>query len=442
MASLTVEAQTFKILHSFTASPSGTNSDGANPFAGLLLLGNTLYGTAYGGGTAGSGAIFKVNSDGTGFTNLHSFTAISNAMNIDGANPSSGLTLFGNALYGPTSGGTPIGGGAVFRINTDGTGFSNICVFNSNDGYCASELVLTNNLFYSSAFYGGGQEAGDLFQLSTDGTAFGIFYNFTGGSDGYTPNGLVFSGNWLYGTAVQGGEIGFYSGCVFGVNTSGTYTNLHSFGGVNDGANPQGILVLSGGTLYGVTLLGGTTNNGTVFKVNTDGTGYTNLYNFSTLTSGTNSDGAEPYTGLLLSGKILYGMTCQGGTNGCGTVFKINTDGTGFAILYNFTSPSSTVYASGINPHGALILSANTLYGTTEYSGAYSNGTVFALSLPLPSLNIKLYGNSAVLTWSDPTFSLQSAQAVGGVYTNVIGATSPFTNTITGQRVFYRLLGN
>jgi len=64
-------AQTFTVLHSFIAV-----SDGASPYAGLItnLLGNTLYGTTGYGGSSGQGTVFKVNMDGTGFTNLHSFT--------------------------------------------------------------------------------------------------------------------------------------------------------------------------------------------------------------------------------------------------------------------------------------------------------------------------------------------------------------------------------
>src|SRR5205814_109594 len=68
-----VKAQTFTTLYSFTAS-SGcfpcTNSDGANP-KGLFVSGDTLYGTAWNGGPAANGTVFKVNTDGTGFTNLH-----------------------------------------------------------------------------------------------------------------------------------------------------------------------------------------------------------------------------------------------------------------------------------------------------------------------------------------------------------------------------------
>ena len=78
-----------------------TNSDGANPYAGLILSGNTLYGTACGGGSSGNGTVFAVNTDGTGFTNLHSFThLVLPGTNSDGANPYAGLILSGNTLYG------------------------------------------------------------------------------------------------------------------------------------------------------------------------------------------------------------------------------------------------------------------------------------------------------------------------------------------------------
>src|SRR6266446_10492681 len=73
-----VAAQTFTTLYSFTATSGpypSTNTDGDLPIAGLVVLGNTLYGTATYGGSSGNGTVFKVNTDGTGFTNLHSFTA-------------------------------------------------------------------------------------------------------------------------------------------------------------------------------------------------------------------------------------------------------------------------------------------------------------------------------------------------------------------------------
>src|SRR6185369_524371 len=82
-------AQTFTTLYSFQGG-----NDGANPYAGLILSGNTLYGMARDGGSSGNGTVFAVNTDGSGFAVLHTFT------NIDGAHPETGLILSGNTLYG------------------------------------------------------------------------------------------------------------------------------------------------------------------------------------------------------------------------------------------------------------------------------------------------------------------------------------------------------
>src|ERR1017187_9143072 len=101
-----------------------------------------------------------------------------------------------------------------------------------------------------------------------------------------------------------------------------TFTTLHSFvGSLNptinsDGGIPADSLILSGNTLYGTAAYGGTNGNGTVFKVNTDGTGFTILHGFTTTLINTNSDGANPYAGLILSGNTLYGTASAGGTNG------------------------------------------------------------------------------------------------------------------------------
>ena len=58
----------FEVLHSFTGGDNGRN-----PYAGLILSGNTLYGTTFYGGNSDAGMLFAVNADGSGFTNLHSF---------------------------------------------------------------------------------------------------------------------------------------------------------------------------------------------------------------------------------------------------------------------------------------------------------------------------------------------------------------------------------
>jgi len=121
--------------------------------------------------------------------------------------------------------------------------------------------------------------------------------------------------------------------------TAQTFTALFDYNN-SGGISPQAGLLLSGNILYGTTYYGGTYGQGTVFAVNINGNGFTNLYSF---TSG--SDGASPLAVLILSGTTLYGTAAGGGLYGYGTVFAVNTNGTGFMTLHSFTTvagPSST----------------------------------------------------------------------------------------------------
>jgi uncharacterized repeat protein (TIGR03803 family) len=110
-------------------------------------------------------------------------------------------------------------------------------------------------------------------------------------------------------------------------------------------------LVLSSNRLYGTTGVGGTGGSGTVFAVNTDGTDFAVLHNFSRLLNNGrfNDEGANPGGGLVLSGNILYGTARHGGSGGVGTIFAMNTDGTGFTVLYTFTEPDGAEPAAGLD---------------------------------------------------------------------------------------------
>jgi uncharacterized repeat protein (TIGR03803 family) len=412
-------AQTFTTLHSFTGPNYNTNSDGANPYAGLTLSGNTLYGTTANGGSSGSGTIFALNTDGPGFTNLHSFTGLNNNTNSDGANPQAGLILSGNTLYGTAYGGGNWGFGTVFAVNTDGTRFTNLHNFNLYDGNDAAwpldGLILSGNTLYGTA-ESGGIEFGTVFALNTDGTGFRNLHNFQemlGAPfyvDGGEPSGgLILSGSTLYGTTRNGGTgpqhngAGGY-GTVFALNTNGTgFTVLHSFTPLDnqyytnsDGVRPQAGLVLSGDTLYGTAYQGGSSTYGTVFAVNTNGTGFTNLHNF------TYGDGANPQAPLILSGNTLYGTAGGGGGGDHGTVFAFNTNGMGFTTLYSFAAGSGSIpyltNSDGAYPGAGLILSGNTLYGTALYGGISTVGTVFSLSFR-PQLTIAPSGTNVILSW-------------------------------------------
>lgn len=474
---MSASAQTFTTLHSFTNSP-----DGANPEGGLIESGNTLYGTTVQGGNFGAGTVFRINADGTGLTNLHNFTAVSYASGLnaftngDGGYPATTLVLSSNTLYGATFYGGRAGNGVLFSLKTDGSDFTVLHSFtvapylpgtyvgtNWDGAGPQGGLVLSANTLYGITEFGGISGGGVVFAINTDGTGFTNLYNIALGLDGPNPQaGLTLSGIMLYGTTTSGGNDN--SGSVFGINTNGLdFTNLYSFTqeystGNSDGANPVAGLVLAGNTLYGTTEHGGGANEGVVFRVNTDGSSFTNLHSFTAIlgSNPANSDGGAPWGGdLVISGNTLYGVASVGGNANNGTVFSLRTDGTDFTTLHSFsaTAGSSSTNSDGTTPISSLLLSGNRLYGLASAGGATGNGTLFSLSLPgaQPQLTITTVGTNIVLTWptNAATFSLEVATNLApspwwlsnSTAPVIIGGQHVVTNAVAGTTRFYRLIG-
>lgn len=446
------QAQTFKVLHNFTSAnqTTGFNSDGKQPHARLALSGNSLYGSAEDGGSAGSGTIFKVNTDGTGFTTLHNFAPKSSSTpftNADGVFPLA-LVSSGSTLYGTTVSGGSSGAGTVFTLNTDGTGFKTLYNFSGGDGAGPAQLMLSGNMLYGTTLGGGAGSAGTVFAINTNGTGFQMLYAFSQ-SDGWTPQGdLALSGSTLFGTTYAGG--GYGQGVVFSVKTDGTgFTNLYNFTGGSDGGQPVGGLLLSGSTLFGTASISGSpfSGSGNVFAINTDGADFRVLYSFTAVdATNANSDGASPQAGLMLLGNTMYSTTAFGGSSGQGAVFAVNTDGTGLTLLHSFSGNDGTLPVAG------LIFSGNTLYGTTEWGGTWDEGTVFSLLLGSnspPQLTITPDGANIVLNW--PTnvagFTLQSTTNLGSPSSwtavsaspVIVGGQNTVTSPASGSMQFFRL---
>ena len=431
---------------------------GSGPNGGLVLSGNTLYGTTQHGGISGYGTVFAINTDGTGFTNLFNNF---NATFTNGVIPAGGVILSGGTFYGSTYGGGLKGGGTVFALGTNGLGFTNLVSFDGNVNPNSPDepqapVVLAGNTLYGTTWWGGAYDHGTIYYVATNGSASGILHNFSTPSytpyinnyDGVFPSSrLTYSGGTLYGTAENGGSYG--GGAVFSVitNQPGSFSILHYFsaqvnGTNSDGAYPFAGLVLSGTNLYGTTFGGGAHGYGTVFAVNTDGSGFTNFYSF------TGTNGAYgPHSGLTLSGNTLYGTTSGGGLLGTlssGTLFAIKTDGSGYTSLYSFTGEGD-----GATPQGDLILSGNALYGTTASGGSSGNGTVFSFTLPRPLLAIARAGTNVVLTWSAGIagYNLEFATnlvAPAVWNTNlpapvILSGLNTVTNPISAAHKFYRL---
>ena len=197
-----------------------------------------------------------------------------------------------------------------------------------------------------------------------------VLYSFTNSPDGAFPSGRLVrdkAGN-LYATTVQGGSSG--SGTVFMVDPIGQETVLHSFTNSPDGALPEaGVVRDRAGNLYGTTVIGGSSNSGTVFMVDPIGK-ETVLHSF------TNSpDGASPEAGVIRGEEgNLYGTTVSGGAFGYGTVFKLETTGKE-TVLHSFTNSPD-----GAGPDAGLVRDkVGNFYGTTHGGGAFGYGTVFKL---------------------------------------------------------------
>jgi uncharacterized repeat protein (TIGR03803 family) len=377
---------------------------GSNPQALIQGSDGVLYGTT-GGGAFGRGTLFKVNKDGTGHLVLHIFGSSAS----DGVGPGALVQGSDGALYGTTYGGgtyTNAYGGTVFRLNTDGSRYQVLYNFGSttNDGSSSFGLVEGSDgaLYGMTGFGGEGAytnwfgASGTVFKIAKDGSGYRVLYSFgSTPNDGLGPTGRLIEGSdgELYGTTDYGGSFtdqnGYSLGTVFKLNKDGSgYSLLHSFGEGSDGQNPNGLVAGTDGELYGSTYYGGTYTNqywslGTVFKLNQDGSGYRVLYNFGSSAGDGISPLASPVEG---SDGTLYGTTVAGGayTNsgyGDGTVFKINKDGSGYKLLYNF----GTTTNDGAGPNGLIVGNDAALYGTTDGGGTPTNqfgsgGTVFELN--------------------------------------------------------------
>lgn len=443
----------FTSLYSFT----GIN-DGFTPNGLVQGSDGNFYGTTSNGGTNSSGTVFKVSPSGA-LIPLYSFTGTADGANPYAALvQGNDGNFYGTTQSGgkPTAGGPA---GTVFRISPSGAltnlySFSNSFLSGDNQGASPEAALVqgSDGNFYGTTFQGGtyffsnsGTNGyGTVFQITTNGILTRL-YTFSG-NDGENPLAALVQGSSgnFYGTTQSGGTGN--AGTVFQITTNGILTSLYSFSGGNDGAGPMAALVQgNNGNFYGTTTSGGISNAGTVFLISTNG-GLTNLYSFAG-----GNDGANPYAGLLLgSDGSFYGTTQSGGTNGEGTLFKISANGA-FTSLYSFSGGSD-----GSNPQAPLIQGRDgNLYGTTANGGLNAAGTVFRLTVPAgpPQLAIMSVGANVVLTWTTNIasgYGLQSTHSL--IPPAVWGPVSPgpvvfngqntVTNPISAAPQFFRLSGH
>lgn len=368
-------SQSYHVLHSF-----GGDHDGEYPTASLISVGDTFYGATVNGGSHGQGTVFSITTDGTENV-LHSFYKA-----IHGRTPYGGLIDVKGTLYGTTAYGGGFDYGTFFSIAPDGKekvlhDFGE----QPDGGGPGAELIDVGGVLYGTTETGGtnvcegtDDGCGTVFRITTDGKEK-VLYSFGQGTDGKFPaTGLADVGGTLYGTTAYGGAYG--DGTVFSVTLDGREKVLHSFRGTPDGAYPYATLLDVKGMLYGTTENGGGKNFcagtndgcGTVYRITRRGAEKV-LHSFN------GTDGNVPVGSLIDVSGTLYGVTVGGGTNacasriGCGTVFSITIDGKE-KVLHDFRKGTG-----GNSPGAGLTFKSSKLFGTTDAGGAYGDGTVFAL---------------------------------------------------------------
>ena len=375
----TASAQSFRVVYSFAGVPQD--------FSGRLLFqSNSVYGLV--AGLYANGGIFKVDTNGGGYSVIKSFTApvfdgAAAYTNAEGATPLAGLISDGSTLFGTTSQGGTNGKGTIFALKPDGSGFTVLKHFTGLDGKSPyAELLLTGKTLFGTTATGGIADKGTIFRINTDGGDFTVLKSLSP-SEGILPlRGLVLSGDTLYGAAYQGGGSNY--GTLFSLKTNGSvFKILKDFSGV-DGAQPHATLVLSGNALFGTTDGAGIQSNSLAFRINADGTGYTVIKRFAPIDplSGTNNEGAYLLEGFALAGNTLYGTAQVGGLAGNGVIFKLGTDGAGFTVLKQFPAADALFRNSdGAMPLAELSLAGGALYGTTQYGGSSGYGTIFTVDV-------------------------------------------------------------
>jgi len=296
----------------------GNFTDNAQPTCKLIrdAAGN-LYGSA--GRTGVKSGVFKLTPQGAESV-LHSFNG-----GGDGLGQVSDLVAdaAGN-LYGTTDGGGVRDSGTVFKLTPAGVETVLYSFRGGNDGGLPKNkdgmtLDAEGNL-YGTTYMGGANNFGTIFKVTPSGQHT-VLHSF-GGLDGIRPySGVVMDGAGnLYGTTQDGGSPD--DGLVYQLTPEGTLNVLYTFtGGSDGGTSITGVILDRLGNLYGVTSSGGNSSLGTVYQITPEGT-KTVLYNFLGFDAG---DGSYPAAGLLMDGKgNLYGTTTSGGTTGNGTIFKVS----------------------------------------------------------------------------------------------------------------------
>ncbi len=387
----------FTNLYSF-----GNGNDGSEPYGELELGGDgKLYGTTAGGGASDFGTVFVWDPATWTYAQIKAFSATG----TDGGWP------YGALCRGPsdTTGNVDTYSGGNPNYLMKRTITTHYYFYGTTWGGGGSlegsifQFVVT---YYTEWDW---SPTGVLTVFINNRCTYGTpttLYSFTGGLDGANPYaGLMLApdGNY-YGTTVHGGTNDW--GGIFRIAVGGAFTRVFSLGGGSQGANPYSPLVagLGAGNLFGTTLAGGIGNNGTIYKLTTSGL-FTNMYNFTGI-----DDGGSPYAGLMSTAPgVFCGTVGAGGAHGLGEIFKFMPDAA--TVAATATPPEGgTVTGAGTYLGGALVWLYAVASSNFDFMG-WSDGLMDnPRAVTVPSTNISF----TALFQATSEIAMQASPVAGG----------------------------
>jgi uncharacterized repeat protein (TIGR03803 family) len=343
---------------------------GASPCGSVILSGKQLFGMTKNGGANDSGCIFSIDTNGNNYKDIFDFNG------PNGAYPYGSLVLLGKKLYGMTNAGGDSDDGCIFSIDSNGANYQKLMDFQglSTGKWTVGTLTYANGRLYGMTNEGGIYDSGCIFSIDTSGHHFKDLFDCTGPSGKWAWGDVVISGSQLFGMFSSGGADLY--GTLFSLDTTG-----HNFKKMLDFslpacALPQGSVILVGDKLYGMTEFGGTYGDGNIFSIDTNGTGYKNVFSFR------GNTGNTPAGSLIISGGTLIGMTQYGGAHDSGSVFSVDTSGRWYTDLFDFNG------TNGSRPYiGRPLLTGRTIFGMTKEGGSNHKGVLFKLHDNILSTN-------------------------------------------------------